>query len=62
MSNSMIKPCHYCGGPGIVTLERDAWDIGHYWLQCQKCKAYVIADTIYLAAAQWNEGKAHYAK
>lgn len=62
MKSTMIKPCPHCGGTGAFSVEKDAWDIKHVWLQCQKCKAYVIADTMLLAAAQWNEGNVHYKK
>ena len=61
MDQDKLKPCKYCGGIGIFSVEKDAWNIPHVWLQCNRCHAYVIADDVYQAAEKWNEGKTHHA-
>lgn len=62
MNQDKLKPCPFCGGPGVFTVERDAWDISHVWLQCNKCNAYVIADSALFAVRKWNNGEIHRAK
>ena len=59
---SKIKTCPYCGGIAEFFVEKDAWDIAHVWLQCRKCRAYVIDDTAEKAADKWNRGEIRYAK
>lgn len=62
MNPDKIKPCRHCGGIAVFTVEQDAWDIEHVWLQCRKCRAYVIADNALKAVELWNNGEIHYAK
>lgn len=62
MTSTMIKLCPHCGGIGIFSVEKDAWDLQHVWLRCNQCHAYVIADDVYQAAEKWNKGEIHHAK
>ena len=62
MTPEKIKPCPFCGGIALFTVERDAYDFNHYWLQCLNCHGYAIADTADQAVEKWNKGEIHYAK
>jgi len=46
----------------LFTVERDAYDFNHYWLQCLNCHGYAIADTADQAVEKWNKGEVHYVK
>lgn len=53
--------CHKCGGLGIFSAEKDAYDEIHYWVNCHDCNAYVVAWTFDEAVEKWNKGELKYA-